>query len=271
MVEIPGLVASDVDGTLLDPLNRVTTRTVAAVGAVQGRGVPFILVSGRSPRWIFPVTRAAGVGGYAVCTNGAVLYDIDADRVIRNHILEPPVLSAITHALVSALPDCTVAVERVDEGARAVDGGLFMAEIGHRPTWANAGVITAPLSEVLGRPAVKLTVGHPELTSDQLSVAANAVLHDAVEITFSGDGGLIEISAPGVTKGTGLAEVAARLGMVADDVVAFGDMPNDLPMLCWAGHGVAMANAHASVLAVADEITATNARDGVAALLERWF
>jgi hypothetical protein len=53
--------------------------------------------------------------------------------------------------------------------------------------------------------------------------------------------------------------------------MAFGDMPNDVPMLRWAGHGVAMANAHADVLAAADEVTGTNAEDGVAQVLERWF
>jgi hydroxymethylpyrimidine pyrophosphatase-like HAD family hydrolase len=101
--------------------------------------------------------------------------------------------------------------------------------------------------------------------------AAHAVLGDAVGITFSTSNGLIELSAPGVTKGSGLADVAARLGVTAPDVIAFGDMPNDLPMLEWAGHGVAMANAHPSVLAAADEVTAPNSEDGVALVLERWF
>jgi hydroxymethylpyrimidine pyrophosphatase-like HAD family hydrolase len=54
-------------------------------------------------------------------------------------------------------------------------------------------------------------------------------------------------------------------------VLAFGDMPNDLPMLRWAGHGVAVANAHASVLAEADEVTAGNDDAGVARVIERVF
>jgi hydroxymethylpyrimidine pyrophosphatase-like HAD family hydrolase len=92
-----------------------------------------------------------------------------------------------------------------------------------------------------------------------------------VHVTFSTGHGLIEISAPGITKGSGLARLAGQLGIAPAEVVALGDMPNDLPMLQWAGHGVAMANAHPAVLESADEITAPNSQDGLALVLERWF
>ena len=87
----------------------------------------------------------------------------------------------------------------------------------------------------------------------------------------SGLNGLIEISAPGTTKGAGLARLAAELGIPPAEVIAVGDMPNDLSMLRWAGHGVAMANAHPTVLEAADEITGGNSEDGLAAILEKWF
>ena len=74
-----------------------------------------------------------------------------------------------------------------------------------------------------------------------------------------------------MTKATGLAEVAADLGVDAADVVAFGDMPNDLEMLRWAGHGVAMGNAHPALLDVADEVTARTPRTASRLVLERWF
>jgi hydroxymethylpyrimidine pyrophosphatase-like HAD family hydrolase len=109
------------------------------------------------------------------------------------------------------------------------------------------------------------------MTSAELAEATNALFGDVVDITYSSNVGMVEISARGVTKGTGLAELCERLDIEARDVVAFGDMPNDVPMLRWAGHGVAMANAHADVLAVADEVTASNSADGVAQVLERWF
>jgi hydroxymethylpyrimidine pyrophosphatase-like HAD family hydrolase len=79
----------------------------------------------------------------------------------------------------------------------------------------------------------------------------------------------MEISASGVSKAVALSRLADELGVPADEVVAFGDMPNDVPMLGWAGHAVAVANAHPDVLAAADEITASNDDDGVAQVIER--
>jgi hydroxymethylpyrimidine pyrophosphatase-like HAD family hydrolase len=96
-------------------------------------------------------------------------------------------------------------------------------------------------------------------------------LDGRADVTYSSNSGLIELSAPGVTKASGLASVADLLGVDRADIVAFGDMPNDVPMLRYAGHGVAMGNAHADARAAADEITASNADDGVAKVLERWW
>ncbi|WP_165618413.1 HAD family hydrolase, partial [Mycobacterium talmoniae] len=83
--------------------------------------------------------------------------------------------------------------------------------------------------------------------------------------------GLIEIVPAGISKATGVQEIAGPRGIADEEVVAFGDMPNDLPMLRWAGHGVAMGNAHPDVLAAANEVTAANTDDGLARVLERWW
>ena len=92
---------------------------------------------------------------------------------------------------------------------------------------------------------------------------------ETVTLTHSSDDGLVEISASGVSKATGLARLAEERGIDPGRAVAFGDMPNDLPMLAWAGRAVAVANAHPEVLALADEVTASNDEDGVARVLER--
>ena len=91
------------------------------------------------------------------------------------------------------------------------------------------------------------------------------------DITYSTNNGLIEVVPLGISKATGVDELARPLGITAEDVVAFGDMPNDVPMLGWAGLGVAMGNAHPDAVAAADEVTAPNADDGVARVLERWW
>jgi hypothetical protein len=119
-------------------------------------------------------------------------------------------------------------------------------------------------------PAVKLMLRHPELSADALLTHARQVLDGLAEVSHSSArDALLEISAPGVSKASSLAQLCARAGIGSAEVMAFGDMPNDLPMLVWAGRGVAVANAHPDVLAAADEVTLSNDEAGVAAVLER--
>ncbi|MCP2262296.1 hypothetical protein LX15_006032 [Streptoalloteichus tenebrarius] len=274
-METPALVASDVDGTLLDPMERVTARTAAAVRRVVSAGTPFVLVTGRPPRWVMPVVDALGVTGLAVCANGAVVYDTAERRVLRAELLEPVLLHDVASTLDRALPGCAVAVERVGHHAGTFFAENryrhFLAEPNYEHAWPDADSSEAQRAEILGHPAIKLLVRHQEMSSAEMAAAAGEMLGSAVDITYSTGAGLLELSAPGVTKATGLAAVAELLGVDRSDVAAFGDMPNDLPMLRWAGHGVAMANAHPEVLAVADEVAAPNSADGVAQVLERWF
>uniref|UniRef100_UPI0031D28DFD HAD family hydrolase n=1 Tax=Saccharothrix mutabilis TaxID=33921 RepID=UPI0031D28DFD len=269
-METPRLIASDVDGTLLGPDERVSPRTAAAVRRAGAAGVPLVLVTGRPPRWLHEVARAAGTTGLAVCANGAVLYDIGADRVLWTRTLDPVRLADLAHELDHLMPGSTVAAERVPESPGSTLAP-FVAEHAYRHAWAFSDHHARDRAEVLGHPAVKLLVRHPGMTSGEMARALAPLAGDDVCVTYSTDAGLIELSARAVTKATGLADAAQRLGVEAADVVAFGDMPNDVPMLRWAGHGVAMANGHPEVLAVADEVTASHSEDGVALVLERWF
>jgi HAD superfamily hydrolase (TIGR01484 family) len=274
-VDRPELVASDVDGTLLDPVERITPRTARVIERVLAADVPFALVTGRPPRWIPRVAEAAGLSGYAVCANGAAVYDIGADEVLTVREISPLHLHDVVNAVDAALPEVRIAAERTTLGHEQPDP--FAIEVGFRNPWGNPSGETdepdlAPRAEVLGRPATKLLLRHRGMTSRQMATVVETVLADMdLEITYSSNSGLIEISAAGVTKASGLAWVCDLLDVPAGKVVAFGDMPNDVPMLKWAGHGVAMANAHEDLLAVADEVTAPNSEDGVAQVLERWF
>ncbi len=269
-MQAPRLVATDVDGTLLDPGDRVSVRAAAVIGRLVVAGVGFVLVTGRPPRWIPPVVAELDVARLAVCANGGVLYDAVDDRVVWSRTIDAATLGDLAAAVAEALPGCGLAVERVASGAHD-EAAPFVAEPGYRHAWPDADNDVAQRSELLSRPAVKLLVRSPELSSEAMVAALAPVVGAAADLTFSHSRGLVEISPPGVTKATGLAEVAQRLGVAADDVVAFGDMPNDLEMLRWAGHGVAMGNAHPTLLEVADEVTASNGDDGLALVLERWF
>jgi hydroxymethylpyrimidine pyrophosphatase-like HAD family hydrolase len=122
------------------------------------------------------------------------------------------------------------------------------------------------------QPAAKLMLRHDNLTADALLARARQVASHLAEFSHSNAAdGLLEISAAGVSKASALARLCGQRGIDSRDVIAFGDMPNDLPMLAWAGSAVAVANAHPEVIAAADEVTASNEESGVARVLERLF
>ncbi len=267
----PELVASDVDGTLLDPRERVSPRTAKAVQRVVASGTPFVLVTGRPPRWIPQIVDGLGVAGLTVCSNGAVLYDAASDVVLNDSAIDPLLLRDVAHEMRRAIPGCSFAVERSTRGADDRVDEQFLAEPDFRGVWPNPDLRAVPLDELVGKPAVKLLVLHEELTSAEMAAAAGEIVEARLQVTYSTGAGLLELSPPGVNKASGLASVAAEFGVEQADVVAFGDMPNDIPMLEWAGHGVAVHNAHPGTLDVADEVTAGNADDGVAQILERWW
>jgi hypothetical protein len=259
------LVASDLDGTLLRSDGTVSDRTRAALAAVEGSGRTLVLVTGRPPRWMAPVVEETGHAGLALCANGAVVYDLATERVVQEHLIDPAVGGEVVAAIRAALPDVVFAVER--SGARGLGREQAYA-LGFTP---RGEVLVAEADELLAEPVAKLLARHPELDPDDMLARVREVVGDLVEVTHSSTSGLMEISASGVSKAVALSRLADELGVPAEEVVAFGDMPNDLPMLGWAGHAVAVANAHPEVLAAVDEVTGTNDEDGVAQVLERWF
>ncbi len=267
----PGLVATDVDGTLIDDTEKVSDRTRAAVHAVVDSGTPFVLATGRPPRWIAPVVEELGYAPMAVCANGAVLYDSATDRVLSAAVLEADELAWLAEVASSVLPGCGLAAERVGERAHDAATPQFVSAPGYEHAWLNPDNTELAEHEVVGEPAIKLLVRLPGATSREMAEALVPKLHGLVDVTYSTTHGLIEISAAGVTKASGLQEMARLLGVPHETLVAFGDMPNDIPMLSMARHGVAMENAHPDAKSVADEVTATNVEDGVARVLERWW
>ncbi|MEK8225689.1 HAD hydrolase family protein [Oerskovia sp. M15] len=99
--------------------------------------------------------------------------------------------------------------------------------------------------------------------------AGPGAVGDRALLAYSGAVGLAELLPPDVTKAGALADWCSSHGIEAKDVWAFGDMPNDLPMLAWAGTSYAVGNAHAEVLDAATRVTASNDEDGVAVALEQ--
>ncbi len=260
----PRLVASDVDGTIVRTDGTVSARTLAAIAAVERAGVPFVMVTGRPVRWMPDIADKTGHRGVAICANGAIAYDLHTERIVRSSLLTAEAARGVAAALREAIPGIAFAVERLDSG--------FAHEPTYVPRWDSSDPRTqAPINDLLTGDVVKLLARHEGLDSDALLAAAQVAVASGATLTHSNGDGLLEISAAGVSKASGLAAYAEERGVDQAAVTAFGDMPNDLPMLTWAGHGVAMANAHPEVLEVADEVTASNDDHGVALVLERWF
>ena len=257
------LVATDLDGTIVRTDGTVSDRTRAAFAAAERAGVGVVLVTGRPPRWMRTMAQDTGHRGLAILSNGAIVYDLHEERIVDEHPLDPAAAAEVVTALRREIPGLVFAVER---------GGRF----GHEPAWIPRyappdDVLVGDVDELLAEPMVKLLARHDELSGDEMVLRARAVVGEAATVTHSGVGsiGMLEISGPGVTKASALARLASDLGTGPSGTVAFGDMPNDLPMLAWAGHSVAVANAHPEVRALADEVTASNDEDGVAQVVER--
>lgn len=267
----PKMVASDVDGTLIDHREQVSPRTKAAIDALIADGVPFVLATGRPPRWIDPVVDGLGYAPLCVCGNGAVIYDSATDRVLDTHTLDVETLTWAAELAERLLPGCGLAAERVGSSAHDAATPQFVSSPEYEHAWLNPDDTQVSRAEVIAAPAIKMLIRLPGAASGDMRAALEPALSGRADLTYSTDNGLIELSAPGVSKATGLATVAQRLGVQHSALIAFGDMPNDVPMLLMAGHGVAMANAHPEALAAADEVAAANHEDGVARILERWW
>ncbi|HVF19690.1 MAG TPA: HAD family hydrolase [Mycobacteriales bacterium] len=255
------LFASDLDGTLVRSDGTISPRSRAAIAAVEDAGSVFVMVTGRPPRWMAGVAQDAGHHGLAICANGAVVYDLHTEQVVTSHLLDADAALEVVAALRREVPG--VAFARESAAAR------FGHEPAYRPRWDQDDKDVLDVTELVVGGVVKLLVRHEAMTGDELLAAAREALGDLVETTHSSADGLLEISARGISKATGLAALAEQHGLSAADCVAFGDMPNDIPMLIWAEVGYAVANAHPAVLEVADEVTASNDDDGVAAVIER--
>lgn len=261
----PRLVATDLDGTALRTDGTVSPRTAAAFARVEEAGAMLVFVTGRPPRWMRPVAGAVRHRGLAVCANGALIYDLHTERIVKSHLIDPEVLEEVVAQLRANVPGLTFSVEYEGGYARESDFRLG--------TWDRRSAVgaAADCETLTSRACVKLLALHPDMNPDELLRAVHELVGHLVTATHSSGRGLVEMSAHGVTKATALATLAERHGIDPSEVVAFGDMPNDLPMLTWAGISYAVANAHPGVLAAVDHVTAANDDDGVAVVLEKLY
>ncbi|MFF6998024.1 HAD family hydrolase [Streptomyces sp. NPDC008313] len=259
------LIATDLDGTLLRGDDRVSDRSRAALARAAGAGATHLVVTGRPAPRVRPLLDALGCRGLAVCGQGAQVYDAGTGRMVWSVTLERESAETALGKIEAEVGELYAAVDQ-----DGVDG-LTLIEPGYVMPHPTLPAVRVERREALwAKPVSKVLLRHPVLSDDELTSVARAVVGSLATVTMSGPG-TVELQPCGVTKATGLARAARHLGLDASATLAFGDMPNDIPMFDWAAHGVAMANAHPELRSVADEITLSNEEDGVAVIVERLF
>ena len=257
------LVATDLDGTLLHSDGSVTARTRDVLAALEDRGVTVVFVTGRPIRWMDALWEHVGGHGLAVCSNGGIVYDVHARAISEARVVPRAVGLEVASVLHAAVPGTTFALEKTDGFAKEP---AFMPRLEPPPDLEEG-----PVEEIMDDTVVKILARHETEDPERFWAEVESHVGHLVTTTWSSTGALVEMSAAGVTKATTLALLCDERGITRDEVVAFGDMPNDLPLLGWAGTSYAMANAHPSVLEVADHVAPANDDDGVATVLAELF
>ena len=259
-------IATDLDGTLLRSDRTVSDRTREVIRAARDQGLLFVMVTGRPPRWIPPVIEQVGDHGMVICANGATLYDPSRGEIVARNDLAGDVALSIVDDVQSAVPQALFAVEQgFDFGADTA-----ITETSYNILDLIPDVRIAPIRSFLDAPVTKLIIRLPHPAPAGAAARIQAIVEDRALVTHSTDESFLELSDPSVHKAATLEKFLAESGIGSDEVMAFGDMPNDLEMIAWAKLGFAMKNSHPDLQAVASHTTRfSNDEDGVAAEIER--
>jgi len=282
-----GLVAVDLDGTLLRSDGSICAPSAEAIMEAAEKGVKVVLCSGRAPRSMMNIHRALGLRTALIGHNGALVFDPVTNTTISHDTMSGPLARQVIELARTVEPGVATAVE--------VDGRCYTDTVRRRqkqavtaaPKTSEASMTSVAdidptqipaagfadsvgaLVDVLDRPVTKVMfVG----TSDVLGgiqMSLQARLSDKVGFAFS-DLRLLQVVRAGVDKATALAKVAALYGVRRQCVMAIGDAPNDVGMLGWAGLGVALQNAWGEVRQAAHFTCASNDNGGVAEAMRRY-
>lgn len=259
------LIATDLDGTVLGPDFRFRDRTLEALRAARSAGLEIVYVTGRPHRWIEPVREQLEYDSVAICSNGAVIFDVARDEVIEAETVDAEVILDLRARLGERLPHASYSVETL-AGAYSEEGWPDTnLKDAHRRT-------VGPLHRSLPADAqiIKFLVRDDSMDPRELFEVVRRVGDESVSVTHAvADLPLAEAGQPGLSKGRTLARWCEAEGISAEEVLAFGDMPNDTSMLQWAGHGYAMASGWPGVIEEVGRTCPGFDDDGVAQVIER--
>lgn len=259
------LIASDLDGTIIREDGTISARTIEAFHRARERGINIVFVTGRPFRWLEPVREAFGHLGTVICSNGAVLYDLEQEKLLWAQTIDVEVLHRTREIITRVEPTATFAAETTD-GLHLEEGFAEPHELKLLSRFERLDLSSTLLSQ---QGVVKFLAKSRTRNPDDFLAAVADDLAPLVTVTHSAvDVSLLEMAHAEVNKSVALATYTRKLGIASSEVAAFGDMPNDLEMLAWAGHGYAMASGHRSALAAASHRAPGVEHDGVAQIIE---
>ncbi|HEX2674657.1 MAG TPA: Cof-type HAD-IIB family hydrolase [Polyangiaceae bacterium] len=259
------LLALDLDGTLLRADGSISASTLCALRAAQARGLGLLFVTARPPRRVRALAGASELCGVAICGNGSLLYDLKSDALLAEERLRADHASLLVESLRTAVPDVAFAVEI---GLRYGCDPNYAILAEHARDRSDPLMRRADAIELCREGVTKLIVQQLDWPLRDLLEMTRVFASSRASVSQSSSQ-FVEVVAPRVDKASALRRYCAARQIAATEVIAFGDGLQDLPMLRWAGCGIAVANAHPEVLAAADLVTRSNDADGVALALDR--
>jgi HAD superfamily hydrolase (TIGR01484 family) len=256
----PRMVALDVDGTLVDRDGVLAAPMADAIARVVAAGVPVVLATGRSWHSTIDLVDQLGLpAGPTVCSNGAVIVSYPPQEIVQAITFDP---REVIERVEEFAPGTLIAVEEIGRGYRLND---------HFPEGDLTGELVVQSAEELSAlPVTRVILRDPRRSVEEFIALASHLGLQGVTY-FVGWSAWLDIAPEGVNKATALAQIAADLGVEAEDVLAAGDGRNDIEMLRWAGRGIALPEAPPEVQAAADGISLPFAEGGLVPELLRWF
>ena len=258
------LIAFDLDGTLFNRHAQISDRTTGTLAKVAELGVQLVIASGRSQRSILPRVEGLPFVQWAICSNGATRYDLVARQPAKVELMAAEHIQDLVDAVQAVVPEAVWAWESTT--SHVWTESFVQSQLSGGRRQRVVADHTGP-----GTDTLKVVVGHPDIDQYELLDRVAPMIPHGLTASTSG-APFVEVTGPGVTKAKGLAELCHDLDIDPGSTAAFGDNVNDIEMLRWVGYGVAMANAHPRLKAVAENHTDRHHdEDGVADALERLF
>lgn len=262
------LLALDLDGTVVDQSLAISGAVRNAIAAAQASGCKVTIATGRTFMATMPFVNALGIIDPVICYQGALVRHPLTGEVFASAVI-PGDLAAEALGLLQKAGIFTIVYS---------DERLYVAERRHEldtylvfhPEGAEVVVEPNLVDEIAKlRPAKLLFMADSDVIERELRRMAR---HFAGRLSSVRSHAIFgELTPLGITKGTALAEMASQLGIPRDQVIAIGDHENDLPMIEWAGLGLAMGNAIPRVRQIADAVIPTVQEDGVAWAIEKYI